>query len=235
MTHPNRRFLYALAAAFAVVFVALGISPSYRDDWLLENWLVFAAVAALVAQYRRAPMSRGSYIAIFVFLCLHELGSHYTYSEVPYDEWWRRWIGSSLNEAMGWERNHYDRLVHLAYGLALAYPMREMLLYVVRDRGFWSFFLALNLTVATSAWYELLEWAAALLFAGDLGIAYLGTQGDVWDAQRDTGLATLGALVCMGATGALCRATGRDHAAEWVSRVRGGACGADARDSTRSQ
>ena len=220
MQHPHSRFLAGLAATFLLVFAGLAIAPSYRADWLLENWLVFALVAALAGSYRRFPLSRGSYTAIFIFLCMHEVGSHYTYSEVPYDVWFETVIGRSLSSLTAWERNHYDRLVHFVYGAALAYPMRELVLHVTRSRGFWSYFLALNLTLATSAWYELIEWAAAVVFGGELGMAYLGTQGDVWDAQWDTALAGLGAALCMALTAACSALLKRDYAAEWVDTLR---------------
>jgi len=221
--HPHRRFLSILLALFCVVFTALAVAPSYRADWLLENWLVFALVALLVASYPRAPLSRGSYLAIFVFLCLHELGAHYTYSEVPYDRWLEVAVGRSLNATMGWERNHYDRLVHFLYGALIAYPIRELFLRLTDDRGFWSYFVPLNLVVATSAWYELIEWAAAATFGGDLGMAYLGTQGDVWDAHRDTALATLGAALGLAATATVNAVRGRDDAARWVDARRAAA------------
>jgi putative membrane protein len=209
-----------LTATFLLVFAGLAIAPSYRADWLLENWLVFALVAALAVSYRRFPLSRGSYTAIFIFLCLHEVGSHYTYSQVPYDAWFETVIGRSVSSLTGWERNQYDRLVHFVYGAALAYPMRELVLHVTRSRGLWSYFLALNLTLATSTWYELIEWAAAVVFGGELGMAYLGTQGDIWDAQRDTALAGLGAALCMALTAACNALRKRDYAAEWVDKLR---------------
>ena len=94
-------------------------------------------------------------------------------------------------------RNHFDRLVHFLYGLLLAYPIREMFLRIGNVRGFWGYFLPLDLTMSTSMLYELIEWAAAELIGGDLGAAYLGTQGDVWDAHKDMALASMGALIAM--------------------------------------
>ena len=98
---------------------------------------------------------------------------------------------------MGWERNQYDRLVHFSYGLLLAVPIREFLVRMIDLRGFWSYFLPLDVALSTSALYELIEWGTAEFFGGDLGMNYLGTQGDVWDAQKDMALAALGALVAM--------------------------------------
>ncbi|MEM7411543.1 MAG: DUF2238 domain-containing protein [Myxococcota bacterium] len=199
-----------------VEFVVLAIDPVSRSTWLMENVLVFALVGVLVASYRRLPLSRVSYTLIFLFLALHEVGSHYTYSLVPYDEACQRWFGFSLNEALGFERNHFDRLVHFSYGLLLAYPIREFFLRVADVRGFWGYFLPLDLTMSSSMIYELIEWAAAEIFGGELGAAYLGTQGDIWDAHKDMALASLGALIAMAVTVGVNRHLGRDVAAEWA-------------------
>jgi len=160
-------------------------------------------------------MSRLSYTLIFLFLCLHTVGAHYTYAEVPYDAWIKALTGRSLNEVMGWERNHFDRLVHLMYGLLLAYPMRELFLRVADARGFWGYFLPLDMTLSTSALFELFEWAAAEIFSGGLGVAYLGTQGDVWDAHKDMSLAGLGAFIAMLLTALINARLRRDFAREW--------------------
>lgn len=194
---PHRKYLALLAALFAVEFVVLAIAPYDRADWMLENVLVliFALVLGLTA--KRFPLSRISYTLIFLFLALHEIGSHYTYAKVPYDEWLRSITGTGLNEAVGWERNHFDRFIHFCFGLLLAYPIREVYFRIADVRGFWGYFFPLELTMAASMLYELIEWGAAEFFGGELGMAYLGTQGDVWDAHKDMLLASLGALIAM--------------------------------------
>jgi putative membrane protein len=125
------------------------------------------------------------------------VGAHYTYAEVPYDRWFEALTGSTFNQLVGWKRNNFDRVIHFAYGLLLAYPVRELVVPLAGVQGFWSFFLPLDLTMSSSSVFELFEWAAAEIFGGDLGIAYLGTQGDVWDAHKDMALASAGALVTM--------------------------------------
>ena len=107
------RFALSLFVLFVLVWTALAISPWYRSDWLLENMIVFVAVPVLLMMYRHLPLSKISYSLIFIFLCLHEVGSHYTYAEVPYDQWFESLTGTGLNERVGWERNHYDRVIHL--------------------------------------------------------------------------------------------------------------------------
>jgi putative membrane protein len=216
----HHRYLLVLGVLFAVVFAALAIAPSHRADWALENALVAAFVALVAATYRRFTLSRISYTLIFVFLCLHEVGAHYTYSEVPYDQWCEALTGRTFNSLVGWERNNFDRVIHFSYGLLLAYPVREMFCRVASARGFWAYFLPLDLTMSTSMMYELIEWAAAEMFGGELGQAYLGTQGDIWDAHKDMALASLGALIAMLITFALNRFLQRDFAAEWADSLR---------------
>ena len=217
---PHRQFLLLLTALLAIEFVILAIAPHDRKDWMLENALVVLFVGAMVATYRKLTLSRISYFLIFVFLSLHLIGAHYTYSLVPYDEWFRAVTGSSLNELVGWERNNFDRVLHFLYGLLLAYPVREVFLRVARLRGFWGYLFPLDITMSTSMLYELIEWGAAAYFGGELGQAYLGTQGDVWDAHKDMALASCGALIAMMMTAALNASLEHDFAAEWNESLR---------------
>ncbi len=220
MTRAYQRYLMILAGLYLVLWAALAIEPRHRDDWLLENALVLAFAIGMWAAHKRFVFSRISYTLIFLFMCLHAVGSHYTYAEVPYDEWWRSLTGERFNEIFGWQRNHFDRLVHFCYGLLLAYPLREVFLRVADARGFWGYFLPLDFTLSTSALYELVEWGAAEVFGGELGAAYLGTQGDVWDAHKDMGLAAIGALLALLITAALNWRLQRDFAREWSDSLR---------------
>lgn len=214
------RYLAILGALLALVVLWSGLHPSFRQDWLLENALVLLGVAFLAATYRRLPLSRLSYTLIFLFLCLHELGAHWTYANVPYDDWWEAIFGVTLTEVANLQRNHFDRLVHFSYGFLLAYPIREVFLRVANVRGFWGYFLPLDLTMSTSMLYELIEWGAAEAFGGDLGEAYLGTQGDVWDAHKDMALASLGALLAMLFTALVVARYKRDFAQEFIESFR---------------
>jgi putative membrane protein len=216
----HERYPRVLLALLAALSIGLGIAPHDRADWLLENALLFGGVAVLAATHKALPLSRVSYTLIFVFLCLHTVGAHYTYSLVPYDGWVEALSGRTLSSLTGWKRNHYDRLVHFSYGLLLAYPAREVFLRVADVHGFWGYFLPLDVVMATSMLYELIEWGAASAFGGDLGTAYLGTQGDPWDAQKDMALATLGAVIAMLGTAAINRRCQRDFAREWAESLR---------------
>ncbi len=204
-------YLTTLAVLYATWWVALAIHPLDRSDWWMENALVFLGVGLLVWTYQALPLSRISYTCIFVFMMLHTLGAHYTYAKVPYQEW---------IPALAGGRNMYDRLVHFCYGLLLAYPIREMFLRIGNVRGFWGYFLPLDLTMSTSMLYELIEWGAAVTVGKDLGQAYLGTQGDIWDAHKDMAMASLGALISMCITALINWRLQRDFANEWAESIR---------------
>ena len=216
----HRRFFLVASALYVALWVALAVDPHSRSDWALENALVAVAVLALFLSYKYFLLSRISYGLIFVFMCLHAVGAHWTYSLVPYDAAFSAITGRSFNAMLGWERNQYDRIVHFAYGLLLAYPIRELFLRVADARGFWGYFLPVVLTMAASMFYELVEWAAAEVFAHELGLAFVGAQGDVWDAQKDMWLATLGALIAMGITAAINIRLDKDFAREWSESLR---------------
>jgi putative membrane protein len=197
----SRWYALRLAGVFAVLVAISAYKPHYRADWLLENGLVLAALLPLGLAWRRAALSKAAWTAVFAFLCLHELGAHYTYSEVPYDAWMQSLTGYTLNAMLGFQRNHYDRLVHFLYGAFLVVPVRELLVRRTRLKGAWSYVLPVTLIMSTSVVYELIEWGAAEAFGGDLGMAYLGTQGDEWDGHKDMGLASLGSALSMIAMG----------------------------------
>ena len=189
------KVLYVLIATFVMVFVWSSISPYDRGDWILENILVVGIVAIFIGTYKLFRFSTASYIAIVLFLILHEFGAHYTYSLVPYDDWFSAYFGLSLNEFMGWERNHFDRLVHFLFGVLWVYPAKEFYAKKLLLTNYWSWFFAVQSVAAFSLLYELIEWGVAIIFGGELGMHYLGTQGDIWDAHKDMLLAILGALM----------------------------------------
>lgn len=184
-----------LLVVFGAFWLALAIAPWYRQDWLLENVVVFVAVPLFVATVNNLRFSNLAYTLLFAFLCAHEIGAHYTYAMVPYDDAFRALTGRSLDAQLGFERNHYDRLVHFLYGLLLLPLAVELFEAKAPPRGVWAFLMPILFIGSNSAIFELIEWAAALVFGGELGQAYLGTQGDIWDAQHDMALALLGATM----------------------------------------
>ena len=179
-------FARALGIALFVIWAVLAVAPSYRSDWLLENLLVFVTVPALVWSGPRLGFGNATWACLFVFFVLHLVGAHYTYAEMPL-----------FAQADG--RNHYDRVVHFAYGLLMARPTLDLFAARVRTQGVWHWLLPVFFLSAHGAVYEVVEWWAAVLFGGDLGVAFLGTQGDDWDAQWDMALLSLGAV--LGVTG----------------------------------
>jgi putative membrane protein len=187
-----------LLAIFLLFWLALAINPTSRADWLLENLLTAVAVPLFVLTRNKLRFSAAAYTCLFVFFCIHTIGSHYTYSLVPYDEWWRTLTGETLNGVFGFERNHYDRLVHFLYGALMLLPALELFAVYAPPRGPWRFIMPVSFLMAHSVIYELIEWVAALTAAPELGQAYLGTQGDIWDSQQDMALATLGAIIALG-------------------------------------
>lgn len=216
----HRKYLLVLGILFAGWWSLLAIRPWDRSDWAVENVLVVFFVIAVAAFHRRSLFSRLSYTLIFLFLCLHEVGAHYTYAQVPYDVWFVKLTGRTFNSLIGWERNNFDRVIHFLYGFLLAYPIREIFLRVANVRGFWGYFLPLDLAMSTSALFEMIEWGAAEVLGGDLGAAYLGTQGDIWDAHKDMALASLGALIAMVITALINYRLQRDFAREWADSLR---------------
>jgi putative membrane protein len=204
------RFPAFLLAVFVIVVVALGVAPRYRQDWAMENVLVLLALPLLMLGFRRLRLSNASYAALFVFLLLHEVGAHYTYSEVPWDRWFSALSGFSLNHALGVSRNHFDRAIHFSYGLLVTPAVVELAAARTSPRGAWRWIVPISLMTASSALYELFEWGAAVWFGGDLGVAYLGTQGDPWDAQQDMFLALLGSVAAVAVLAAVAGCRRRD-------------------------
>ncbi len=193
--------LHILILSYLSVWVITAIHPLDPRDWMLENILAVVFVVILSITYRYFPLSDLSYLLIATFLILHAVGAHYTYAEVPLGYWMKDWFG--------FNRNHFDRVVHFSFGLLLAYPVREIFLRVASTRGFWAYYLPLDVTLAFSAVYEIIEWLVAIIVAPSAGAAYLGTQGDIWDAQKDMLAAGIGALACMLITASLRRLTRR--------------------------
>ena len=199
---PGNRFLRWLLGAYGAVFLAAAIAPHDRGDWLLENVLVFAFAAVLALTHRRFVFSNFSYLLIFLFLALHAWGAHHTYSLTPLGFW--------LQDGLGLSRNHYDRIVHFAFGLLLVYPLHELARRTLHLRGSWSYLVPALAALALSSSYEIVEWWAARIVDPDLGVAFLGTQGDEWDAQKDMALALLGAAIGLGLAALHRGKTGRE-------------------------
>lgn len=189
-----------LLVAFVLAWIWSAINPSYPHDWLLENILVFASVPFLIWLWRYFKLSKLSYTCITLFMILHVIWSHYTYAEVPFwlafRDFANQW-GSLISNLFGWTRNSYDRLVHFSFWLLWAYPAREMFLRMVKVKGLWWYILPMALMWCFGWVYEIIEWIAAVNVNEAAGSAFLWTQWDIWDAQKDIILAWIGSAITM--------------------------------------
>jgi putative membrane protein len=187
-----QRYMVGLVAA---VLVIVQIQQPYPEIAPLQHIPTLLLVFASPWLLRRWPLSNRAVLCLVIFFLLHTLGGRYTYSNVPYDAWSEAIFGQSLSAQFGWTRNHYDRLVHLAFGLLWVRPVCEWLLKyrAMSVRG--GLVAAIAFVLAVSCLYEIFEWVLTIAAAGSLSEGYNGQQGDIWDAQKDMALALLGALV----------------------------------------
>lgn len=183
----QNRWLQFFILFFGACWINSYVGNTDSANWVLENTLVFLFLGFLIVSYRKFQFSDLSYLLLCIYLSLHVYGSKYTYAENPFGYW--------LKDALDLERNHYDRIVHFSFGFLLAYPMRELFLKWLGFPKWVSWTLPIEITLSVSAFYELIEWAVADIFFKAQGDAYLGTQGDIWDAQKDIFLAFSGAII----------------------------------------
>ncbi|MBL8245864.1 MAG: DUF2238 domain-containing protein [Rhodanobacteraceae bacterium] len=177
---------FALAAAVLAALVWSGIGPTDRLTWVMEVIWVIVGLPLLMLTWGRFPLTRLLYALIALHCLLLIVGGHYTYAQVPLGFWVQDWLELS--------RNHYDRLGHFTQGFVPAILARELLLRLTPlRRGGWLFYLVLAAALSFSAFFELIEWWAALIWGGAAD-AFLATQGDVWDTQWDMFLALIGAF-----------------------------------------
>lgn len=182
--------LKLLAFLVGVCIVTVIDPPAGRLNWLLEVGPGLAGVLVLVLLYRRFPMSQMVYVCVFFHVLILVYGGYYTYAETPLGNW--------AKDFFGFSRNHYDRVGHVALGVFPAFVIREVLLrQTPLQRGGWLYFIIISIVLAVAAFWELLEWWIALIVASDVGSAFLGSQGDVWDAQWDMFLALVGAMIVL--------------------------------------
>ncbi len=171
---------------YLAVWGTMAINPKYPQDWLLENVLIFIFFPFIVWMDTKHRYTLWSIVFLLLFASLHSLGSHYTYAEMKHFD--------VITQFFGFERNHFDRLVHFLFGLLTFRMLFEMISNAATTmRAALLFTFTMIVFISTS--YEMLEWLAAMVLHPELGMAFLGTQGDVWDAHKDTTLAMTGALI----------------------------------------
>lgn len=182
----SRHYLISLLIFVAVFFIWSAIHPHDYFTWLLEVFPVLIAMPLLVMTRNAFPLTKLVYGLIAVHMVILLVGGHYTYAEMPVFSW--------LRDYYGWDRNYYDRLGHVAQGFVPAMVAREILLRTSPLRpGKWLFFIVVCVCLAMSAFYEFVEWWVALASGSD-AVAFLATQGDIWDTQWDMFLAFSGAI-----------------------------------------
>lgn len=175
-----------------IFFLLWGYTFAFTTDitnWFTENALTVVFLLGLTISFKKFKFSNLSYTLIFIYICLHIYGAMYTYAENPLGYWFK--------DLLGLGRNHYDRIVHFSFGFLLAYPMRDYFKNWFEWPTWVCWVLPAEITMSFSGMYELIEWLVADVFFPSEGVAYLGSQGDVWDAQKDMGLAFIGAILAM--------------------------------------
>jgi putative membrane protein len=189
-----RNQVFMLGALLALLVLAQVDQP-YPSVAPLHHIPTLILLLASPVILRRWPMSNHAVACIVLFFVLHTIGGRYTYTTVPYEQWTRSLFGTGINEILGLERNHFDRLVHFSYGLLAVFPTREFLERHLKISPSLALYIAVESVIAVSAIYELFEWFLSIVLAGPLAADYNGQQGDMWDAQKDMGLAAVGALI----------------------------------------
>jgi putative membrane protein len=188
----HRMFLASLFACYALIWIVMAISPLSRFDWMVQNMMPAVFAGVLIGSYNRFQFSPLSYLLMTIFMMLHVIGAHYTYAHVP--------VGNWLRDVLGLSRNCFDRVVHFSFGLLMTHPLREILRRKLRTgRGVFNW-LSVTGVLAFSAAWEILESWLAQIISPESGAAYLGAQGDTWDAQNDMAVAFYGSLAWLSLT-----------------------------------
>lgn len=190
MKTPRRLPVVLLGLAALVCLLSAWRPAAGHASWFLEVGPGLAGITVMVATYRRFPLSNWVYVCTFLHLLILIYGGYYTYAETPLGNWAR--------DTFHLSRNHYDRVGHLALGVFPVFVIREVFMRATPlRRGGWFVFTLLSVVLAIAAFWELLEWWVTLAVASDVGVAFLGSQGDPWDAQWDMFLALVGAAVAL--------------------------------------
>jgi len=190
--HPSfgeNQFLQRLSIAMAAVILIAGIHPDKIFDYFLENATAFTFLFVLALTYRKMPFSDLAYTLMFVYVCLHEWGAHYKYSDVPLGEWMKPWLHTN--------RNMYDRVAHFSFGLLMTYPLQEVLMRKVGVLSRWRYILPVEAILSFSAIYEMMEAGAAMVLSPERGEEFVGMQGDMWDSQEDMFMAGIGSVAAV--------------------------------------
>jgi len=183
----NKYLLLVFILLFVAVWANSLIGTTDMANWIIENTLTVISLIFLISTYRAFRFNNFSYLLLCIFLCMHVYGSKCTYAENP--------LGFYFQEIFTSPRNQYDRLVHFSFGLLLFYPMWECFSKWLKYPKSIALSLPILVVVSVGAIYEIIEWLVADVFFAEQGISYLGTQGDIWDAQKDMAVAFAGVCI----------------------------------------
>lgn len=183
----SNKWLWLFIIVFVIVWVNTYLGTTDLSNWFLENTLTVLSLIFLFTSFKKYQFSDLTYLFICIYLCMHVYGSKYTYAENP--------LGYYLQDLLHTSRNQYDRIVHFSFGFLLAYPIRELFIQWLKYPKSAAWITPIEITLSIGGIYELIEWAVADIFFTEQGAAYLGTQGDVWDAQKDIFYAFTGAIL----------------------------------------
>ena len=180
-----------LLIIFIIFWIALAINPLYRDVWFVENIILIICISYLLFHYPSYKLSNTSYWLVFIFCILQTIGAHYTYAEVPLGFW--------VAELFDIQRNHFDRLVHFAFGSLIVLPFKERFEKAVSfSTHHIETFTLVMIFIGIGASYEIVEWWYATIYEQDSASnMFLGSQGDIWDAEKDVFLAGAGAWIAL--------------------------------------
>ena len=183
---PKKSYPKILLGVFTIIWIILAITPKYRDVWIVENILSVLLIITLIITYHKFQFSNLSYSLIFIFLILHSIGAHYSYSEMPLFDLLKNWLNLS--------RNHYDRVVHFLFGLVFYFPLQEFISRKLKIKKLWSHFFTFMILVGLKGVYEILEVGYHLVAESNVvETNFLGMQDDRWDAQKDMFLGMIAA------------------------------------------
>lgn len=183
----SNKWLWLFIIVFVIVWVNTYLGTTDLSNWFLENTLTVLSLIFLISTFKKYQFSDLTYLFICIYLCMHVYGSKYTYAENP--------LGFYIQDILHTSRNQYDRIVHFSFGFLLAYPIRELFIQWLKYPKSAAWITPIEITLSIGGIYELIEWAVADIFFTEQGAAYLGTQGDVWDAQKDIFYAFTGAIL----------------------------------------
>ncbi|HLC59995.1 MAG TPA: DUF2238 domain-containing protein [Candidatus Nanoarchaeia archaeon] len=171
---------------YVAVWILLAINVVDRFTWFLENIVIFIFVPIIILVHRKMKFSNWTCTLITVYLIIHTIGAHYTYSQTPFFSY----FGSHK-----FQRDNYDRVTHFTFGFILYYPVREFIMKISAQRKFLSYYIPWAIIVSFSALYEIWEWMTAVIFSPQRVEAFMGIQGDIFDTQKDMMLAVIGATI----------------------------------------